>query len=133
MKILLLFICLSFQFKAFSGEILRAIEASTDLKVQVLPDGKKIVAGKNGMTLYTFDNDNAGISTCFNGCLIVWPILETVQSNILAPFSIQTRSDGKKQISFENHPLYYYAPDKVPGDIKGDGVHGVWHIVEIKE
>jgi len=118
---------------ANAGEILNAIAQSTDLKVQVLQDGRKIVAAKNGLTLYTFDNDTAGFSTCFDGCAKVWPAIETTQDQLPVPFKITLRPGGKKQISLENQPLYFFASDKLPGEIKGDNLGGVWHIIVIDE
>ncbi|MDH4469169.1 MAG: hypothetical protein QE271_14005 [Bacteriovoracaceae bacterium] len=118
---------------AQAGEIIDAIAQSSDLKVQVLKDGRKIVASKTGLTLYTFDNDTTGISTCFDGCAKVWPAIETIQDQVPAPFKITLRPDGKKQISLENQPLYFFANDQKPGDIKGDNLGGIWHIVVIDE
>jgi hypothetical protein len=42
------------------------------------------------------------------------------------------RKDGKLQVTYNGHPLYFFAPDKKAGDIKGQGfVHfgGTWWTV----
>ncbi|MCF8060782.1 MAG: hypothetical protein K9K67_15875 [Bacteriovoracaceae bacterium] len=97
-----------------------------------LEDGRRILTDKNGLTLYTFDDDQAsGESTCFGRCLRVWPALETMADVVPAPFSLTTRPDGVQQLVLENEPLYFFFQDKLPGDILGDGLGGVWHIIEL--
>ncbi len=44
-------------------------------------------------------------------------------------FSIITRADGSKQWAYDNQPLYGWFKDKKPGDVTGDGVKDVWHVV----
>jgi predicted lipoprotein with Yx(FWY)xxD motif len=40
------------------------------------------------------------------------------------------RDDGTMQWADEGKPLYLFAQDKKPGDVKGDGKNGVWHVVK---
>jgi predicted lipoprotein with Yx(FWY)xxD motif len=87
----------------------------------VLTDDKK-------MTLYTFDKDTEGKSTCNGTCAENWPPHYQVGSvNYSPPWSTVTRDDGKKMIAYKGKPLYYFKNDTAPGDMKGDGVNGVWH------
>ena len=37
--------------------------------------------------------------------------------------------DGKKQVTINGMPVYYYAKDQAAGDITGQGVGGVWYLV----
>lgn len=86
-----------------------------------------------GMTLYTFDKDTSGVSNCYNGCAKAWPPYTsgaTAQSQFPANIAVITRTDGTKQFTWKGMPLYYYATDQKAGDITGDGVGGVWHIVK---
>jgi hypothetical protein len=39
-------------------------------------------------------------------------------------------SDGTLQLADEGQPLYTYAKDKKPGDVKGDNVGKVWHVAK---
>ena len=32
--------------------------------------------------------------------------------------------------AYDGHPLYTFVEDKAPGDIKGDGKGGVWHVAK---
>ena len=35
-----------------------------------------------------------------------------------------TRTDGKVEVTYAGHPLYYFVQDKAPGDTKGQGING---------
>lgn len=86
-----------------------------------------------GTTLYTFDKDTTGVSNCEKACAVNWPPYTsgaTAQSQFPKNISIITRADGIKQFAWMGKPLYYYASDKKPGDINGDGVGKVWHIIK---
>lgn len=95
----------------------------------------KVLVGPNGHTLYTYDPDKAhpGTSACNGKCAVAWPPLigkPAVGPNIKPDeVSTVTRDDGSKQVTWCDLPLYYFAKDSAPGDVKGDGVGGVWHIV----
>ena len=42
------------------------------------------------------------------------------------------RADGTRQVTYDGHPLYYFAGDKAPGDVTGQGIHnfgGGWYVV----
>ena len=86
-----------------------------------------------GNTLYIFDKDTTGVSNCSGGCLSAWPAYTsgaTAQGSFPENISVITRTDGSKQFAWKGMPLYYYAKDKKAGDITGDGVGGIWHIVK---
>lgn len=86
-----------------------------------------------GMTLYTYDKDTNGVSNCYNGCAAAWPPYTsgaTAEKTLPENITVITRTDGSKQFAWKGMPLYYYATDTKPGDITGDGVGGVWHIIK---
>lgn len=85
-----------------------------------------------GITLYTYDKDTVGVSNCINGCAAVWPPYTsgaTAEKNLPTNITVITRSDGSKQFAWKGKPLYYYASDTKPGEMTGDGIGGVWHII----
>jgi predicted lipoprotein with Yx(FWY)xxD motif len=87
-----------------------------------------------GMTLYLFTKDTAGVSNCSGGCLKAWPPLVATGDLVAGPgvtgkLGTITRSDGTKQVTYNDMPLYYWASDMKPGDITGQGVGGVWYVV----
>ncbi|HLZ69159.1 MAG TPA: hypothetical protein VKV26_04535 [Dehalococcoidia bacterium] len=92
-----------------------------------------VLTGTDGKTLYVFDRDTSSESNCNGACSTTWPPLVLASGNPTAPagvggaFTVITRQDGSHQVSYNGHPLYFYAPDAQPGDTKGDGVGGVWH------
>lgn len=88
-----------------------------------------------GMTLYTFDKDTAGVSNCTGGCLKIWPAYTSgavAQGTFPANITVITRTDnGTKQFAWKGMPLYYFSSDTKAGDINGDGVGGTWHIIKL--
>ncbi len=88
-----------------------------------------VLVAPDGRTLYTFDEDDKGVSNCSGLCATAWPPLLAPDS---APatdrFTAITRSGGDKQWAYNGQPLYLYIGDSMPGDVDGDGVDGVWHV-----
>ncbi|EBY8644887.1 hypothetical protein HBZ99_003876 [Salmonella enterica subsp. enterica] len=88
----------------------------------------KVLTGANDMTLYTFDQDSRGVSSCYDTCAINWPpfiAMEGAQAS--GEYSLVKRKDGSEQWAQNGMPLYYWAKDKKAGDVTGDGINGVWH------
>jgi predicted lipoprotein with Yx(FWY)xxD motif len=96
---------------------------------QILVDGE-------GRTVYLFTNDSAGTSTCSGECAANWPALTVdaepaVGEGLTAgDFATITGADGATQVTFHDHPLYYFAGDSAPGDINGHNVNSVWFAVD---
>ncbi|MGZ6274077.1 MAG: COG4315 family predicted lipoprotein, partial [Candidatus Limnocylindrales bacterium] len=77
-----------------------------------------LVAGSNGMTVYTFTNDTAGNgkSACSGGCLTKWPALTvaagatpTAGDGVTGTLGTITRADdGTLQVTYNGLPLYFY-------------------------
>ena len=90
----------------------------------------QILVDHNGMTLYTFDKDADGKSACNGECAVNWPPLKAEAGAMGAgDYSVITRDDGSLQWAYKGKPLYLWVKDKAPGDITGDKVKDVWHIV----
>ncbi len=90
----------------------------------VLTDGR-------GMTLYVFDKDTVrGQSACNAHCAVAWPpLLASADAKASGKWSLVTREGGSKQWAYKDKPLYtFYEWDVNPGDTKGDGVGGRWHV-----
>lgn len=86
-----------------------------------------VLAGENGMTLYTFKNDTMGVSNCYDACADAWPPL-AADANAMADgaYTVIDRTDGSKQWAKDGMPLYFWVKDAKMGDTTGDGVKGVW-------
>jgi predicted lipoprotein with Yx(FWY)xxD motif len=98
---------------------------------QILVDG----AGK---TLYLFVADAGSSSTCYTTCAQIWPPVLTsgppqAGTGAMAPLlGTTTRNDGKTEVTYAGHPLYYFVQDKATGDTTGQGVNGfggLWWVV----
>jgi predicted lipoprotein with Yx(FWY)xxD motif len=89
----------------------------------------------DGMTLYIFDNDTGGESSCYESCATNWPPLLVEEGaepaageGVTGDIGVTARTDGSVQVTYNDMPLYYFANDSAPGDATGDGVGDVWHI-----
>jgi predicted lipoprotein with Yx(FWY)xxD motif len=90
----------------------------------------KIYVDEKGMTLYTFDKDEANKSNCYDDCAVNWPPL-TAAADAMAEgeWTVIERTDGTSQWAYEGKPVYLWIKDMKAGDTTGDGVGGVWHVV----
>ena len=115
---------------ASSGETVEATSVGTL--------GTVLVAGSNGMTVYTFAKDvkDSGKSACTGGCLTTWPAL-TVPDGVTPTGGtgvtgklgvIERADDGTYQVTYNGLPLYFFANDKAPGD--ANGVYTNWAAVK---
>ena len=107
-----------------------AASAAADAPVKA---GDGMLAGANGMTLYTFDKDVAGSgkSMCNGGCASNWPPLAAAAGDAGGgDYSVITRDDGARQWALKGKPLYFWAKDQKPGDKTGDGFNGVWQVAK---
>jgi predicted lipoprotein with Yx(FWY)xxD motif len=93
----------------------------------------KFLADSKGMTLYIFKKDSPGKSVCEGPCVVKWPLYFREKVSVpegvnAGDFSAITRADGKRQSTYKGSPLYYFAGDKAPGDVQGQGVGNVWFV-----
>ncbi|RDI53901.1 hypothetical protein [Nocardia mexicana] len=96
------------------------------------------VTNANGRALYRFDKDTAqpSRSNCNGDCAVTWPPLLVNRGQALYVEGIDPaltgfieRADGSCQITVGGWPVYYFAKDKNPGELLGQGVGGVWFAV----
>jgi predicted lipoprotein with Yx(FWY)xxD motif len=99
--------------------------------------GTVLVAGSNGMTVYTFAKDvkDSGKSACNTGCIDKWPALTvtagqtpTAGDGVTGKLATITRDDGTTQVTYNGLPLYFFANDHAPGD--ANGVYTNWAAVK---
>jgi predicted lipoprotein with Yx(FWY)xxD motif len=98
----------------------------------------KILVDAQGKTLYLFQKDSGGKSTCSGACATAWPPLRasgkpTVGGGAKASLiGTIPRSDGQPQVTYDGHPLYGYQGDSKPGDTTGQGSTGFgapWYVL----
>lgn len=109
--------------------------AAAEMKVASSSAGQIVVDSK-GMSLYVFTKDvkDSGTSACTGACLTAWPVFTTTADapgvdGVTGKVGTIATPDGKKQVTLNGMPLYYYAKDKAPGDVTGQGVNNVWYLV----
>jgi predicted lipoprotein with Yx(FWY)xxD motif len=106
--------------------------AATGEKIAVATNAKlgSILVDEKGLTVYLFVADTGKESTCYTQCAAIWPPVLTdgaPQAGTGADASLlgtTTRTDGKVEVTYAGHPLYYFVQDKAAGDAKGQGING---------
>ena len=90
--------------------------------------GQTILTDANGMTLYTWDNDEEGVTNCYDQCAVNWPpLVASEDATAEGDFTLVERNDGTQMWAYQGEPLYLWVKDQAPGDTTGDGVGGTWH------
>lgn len=73
-----------------------------------------------GLTLYTWEQDPQGKSTCIGECVTRFkPFLAAPNANPFGDWSIIVRDDGQKQWGLNGKALYTYVKDVDPGSVGG--------------
>jgi predicted lipoprotein with Yx(FWY)xxD motif len=101
-------------------------------------EGTLLVAGSNGMTVYTFSKDvaNSGTSACTGACITRWPALTIAAGSTPAGGTgvagklgtIARTDDGTTQVTYNGLPLYFFSGDTAPGD--ANGIYTGWAAVK---
>jgi predicted lipoprotein with Yx(FWY)xxD motif len=95
-----------------------ATGAAARLSVRSTEYGKALF-GPSGKVVYVFGADRGSTSRCYGVCATAWPPLLTggaplagagVEAKLLGTTK---RKNGTLQVTYDGHPLYYYAADKV--------------------
>ena len=97
-----------------------------------------ILVDSQGRTLYLFEKDRRGKSSCDGACATYWPPLLTngkpaagggVKQALLG---ITRRAGGATQVTYAGHPLYRFTGDAKPGQTSGQNSHAFgadWYVV----
>jgi predicted lipoprotein with Yx(FWY)xxD motif len=89
-----------------------------------------VMTTPQGMTVYTFDNDQPRQSNCYQACAKHWPpVTADSYAREYGLTSLIYRADGQRLWAYGGSPLYTYVEDGVRGDVKGDDIGAVWHVV----
>jgi predicted lipoprotein with Yx(FWY)xxD motif len=98
----------------------------------------RILVDSKGITLYDFVTDKGGVSGCYGACAALWPPLITKGKPHAGPgvraslLGTTKRKDGKLEVTYNHHPLYYFITDRKPGQTTGQGVNqfgGPWWVL----
>jgi predicted lipoprotein with Yx(FWY)xxD motif len=111
-----------------------------DLQSATGIDGKFLADGQ-GRALYLFEADKGSTSTCTGACAAAWPPV-TASAMPMAGGGVSQsllgstkRADGTEQLTYNGHPLYYFAADTGAGMAKGQGTKAFgagWYVLNAK-
>jgi predicted lipoprotein with Yx(FWY)xxD motif len=112
------------------------VNASSALSVKHTALGNTLVDG-NGRALYLFRADKPNHSTLSRAGFAVWPAFGSsgtphATAGVSAAHIATIRSDGRRQVTYYGHPLYYYVGDKGAGEVKGQGLSefgALWYVL----
>jgi predicted lipoprotein with Yx(FWY)xxD motif len=88
------------------------------------------LTGASGRAIYLWVADKHGKSVCNGACASAWPpvlagSMPTASSGVNAKdLALTPRSGGAKQVTYNGHPLYYFAGDSGSGSVTGQGSNG---------
>ncbi len=98
----------------------------------------KILFDADGQAIYLFDKEKSDKSECYDACADEWPPVFTdgtpragsgIDQGLLGTTE---RDDGRTQVTYNGHPLYYYAHEG-PGEVKCHdvpGFGGTWLVLD---
>ena len=113
-----------------TGRVATVATASSSLG-RILVDGQ-------GRTLYLFEKDRRGRSSCVGACASYWPPLLTKGKPAAARgarkslLGMTRRADGAAQVTYAGHPLYRFLQDTQPGQTDGQCVRtfgAEWYVL----
>ena len=95
-----------------------------------------VLADSKGLTLYWYAKDTKMASACTGSCATAWPPVTgkpaaAMGVHLVGKFGTIKRANGALQATYKGHPLYTYAGDSAPGQTKGNGLSGVWHVLHV--
>jgi predicted lipoprotein with Yx(FWY)xxD motif len=111
--------------------------AAASIALRSTPLGQ-ILVDSSGRTLYLFEADKVGMSTCYGSCASVWPPLLASGTPVAGAgldqmlLTTTARKDGSLEIVYNGHPLYYFVSDKQPGDTSGQALSSFgadWYVL----
>jgi predicted lipoprotein with Yx(FWY)xxD motif len=97
-----------------------------------------ILVDGSGRTLYLFEKDQSDQSACAGACAAAWPVDQSsgtpkagsgVKASMLGTIK---RGDNTTQVTYNQHPLYYYQGDSGAGQQNGQGLDAFgakWFVV----
>lgn len=100
------------------------------------PEWGQYLADSQGMSLYVYAMDEGGESACTSDkCMENWPpytvdgdvtVADGINSNFAGTYE---RPDGSIQVTYNGWPLYYNERDQSQGDIRGQALGDVFHLM----
>jgi predicted lipoprotein with Yx(FWY)xxD motif len=122
---------------ASGREVTQTAKRTTTVKVMRTRYGRILVNG-NGRALYLFTRERGTTPRCYGPCADAWPVFYA-RGRVRAgrganrrQIGTTRRRDGRRQVTYKGHPLYYYVTDRKPGQVTCQDVvefGGTWLVV----
>lgn len=103
-----------------------AATSSTVIATASSSAGPVLING-SGQAVYLWAKDGKDMSDCTAACASAWPPVPAngkvtaAGSAMSSGLGTITRADGTKQVTYDGHPLYYFAGDSGAGQANGQG------------
>jgi len=94
-----------------------------------------VLVDARGHSLYLRSADTSRASTCYAACAVTWPPFLTTAKPLAGAgvkaslLGTAKRRDGKLQVTYAGHPLYFFAKDFKAGQLNGQGTSNVWWLI----
>jgi predicted lipoprotein with Yx(FWY)xxD motif len=120
-----------------SGGDEQQAKPGTEIKVASSQFGP-ILFDADDQVIYLFDKEKSERSECYDDCAAEWPPVLTKGDPVAGKgadaklLGTTERDDGSTQVTYEGHPLYYYAHEG-PGEVlchNVTGFGGLWLVVQ---
>lgn len=111
---------------------------ATEITTKHSKFGMILAGGPKQLTVYLFQGDKGASAGCTGACAVAWPPVRTSGTAVAggqaanAHLGTITRPGGIKQVTYNGHPLYYFARDKDSGDAYGQAVKAfgaAWYVL----
>jgi predicted lipoprotein with Yx(FWY)xxD motif len=98
----------------------------------------RLLTDGHGRTLYLFEADKPNVSKLSAAGLSIWPPFAATgkpqprSGALAAKIGTITGANGKPQVTYDRHPLYYYVGDTKPGQTSGQGLNqfgAEWYVL----
>jgi len=95
-----------------------------------------VLTGTGGKTLYHLTTETSSSFQCTTGCTSTWipytvasGTTPTRASGVVGQISTVQRPEGTTQVTFDGHPVYFFAGDTAAGQASGQGAAGTWFVL----
>jgi predicted lipoprotein with Yx(FWY)xxD motif len=114
-----------------------AVASNSAISLAQTSLGKTLVDA-NGRTLYLFEGDKRNLSTLSAAGQAVWPPFtastkpRALSGALAGNIGTIKGTNGRLQITYAGHPLYYYVADHNPGQTVGQGLNqfgALWYVL----
>ena len=88
----------------------------------------QLLVDPRGRTLYLFGKDKNGKSACSGACAAAWPpLIATAKPRAgtgakASRLGTIKRADGRRQVTYNHHPVYTFVKDTKKGQTNGEGL-----------